>query len=49
MIAARTFTHNGKVYEKGKPVNLPEGDIAVLDGMGLLEAKPEPKFKAKDA
>lgn len=52
MIANRRFTHNGKTYEKGQTVDLPEGDIAVLDGMGFLEAKPDPKLKAplsKDA
>ena len=51
MIATRTFVHNGKTYEKGQAVNLPDGDIAILNGMNLLEVeqKPEPKLKAKDA
>lgn len=50
MIAARNFTHNGARFRKGRPVNLPAGELAVLEGLGFVKnAPPRKTFSAKSA
>lgn len=43
MIAARDCTHNREFYPKGAKIDLPEGDMAILEDLGFLEPDPKPK------
>lgn len=49
MIASRDFTHNGVRYTKDRKVDLPDGELAVLEDLGFVKNPPPRKISAKTA
>ena len=47
-IAARTFSHEGETFQKGKRYSVSEGHFAEWSAVGLVEAAP-PKVELSKA